>query len=98
MGNALDDPEPFAPRQARAALEYAKPRANPRGRLLQQSGLSPQRRDRRQRLSRRRDPWGFATPDALHRVQSPRRRRQPVMAASWLTGPGDRGLARADSI
>ncbi len=39
MAHALDDPEPPASRQARAALEYAKPRANPRGRLLQQSGL-----------------------------------------------------------
>jgi hypothetical protein len=35
MGNALDDPEPAASRQARAALEYAKPRANPRVPLLQ---------------------------------------------------------------
>ncbi len=26
MGNALDDPKPFASRQARAALEHAEPR------------------------------------------------------------------------
>jgi hypothetical protein len=38
------------------------------------------------------DARGFsATPDALHRVRSSRRRRQPVVAASWLIGPGDRG-------
>ena len=41
------------------------------------------RRTRRQRLSRPRGLW----PDALYSVRSSRRRRWPVMAASWLIGP-----------
>jgi hypothetical protein len=36
MGNALDDPEPIASRQAGAALEHAEPRAKQSVRLLQQ--------------------------------------------------------------
>jgi hypothetical protein len=40
MGDALDDPEPFAPRQAGAAGQHAKSRSKQGVRLLQQSGLS----------------------------------------------------------
>jgi hypothetical protein len=64
---------------------------------LQQSGPSPQRRDRRQRISRRRDLWRFAATHTLHRVQSSGRRRQPVMAASWLIG-GRRGRYRCPPL
>ena len=34
--------------------------------------------------------WGAATADALHGVRSSRRRRWPVLAASWLIGPSHR--------
>jgi len=38
MRDALDDPEPFAPRQARVAGQHANSRSKQSVRLLQQSG------------------------------------------------------------
>ncbi len=72
---------------ARAAGQHANPRASPRLRQLRQSGLLSQRRIGRQRAPRQPDLWGAATADALHRVRSSRRRRWPVLAATWLIGP-----------
>jgi hypothetical protein len=38
MGDALDDPEPFAPRQAHAAGQHAKPRSKQGVRLCSDPG------------------------------------------------------------
>jgi len=64
IGDALDNPEPFVPRQARsrAAGQHAISRSKQSVRLLQQSGLS-QRRSGCQPSSRWRD---FRRPTATH--------------------------------
>ncbi len=49
-------------------------------------GIAPQCGIGRDQFSRRHDLWRSATPHALHRVRSSRRRRWPLMAASWLIG------------
>jgi hypothetical protein len=86
IGDALDDPEPGASRQTPAAGQHAEPRSKACVCGLRQSGLPPQRGIGREQFSRRHDLWRSATPHALHRVRSSRRRRWPLMAASWLIG------------
>ena len=69
MRHALDDPEPYTPRQARAAGQHAKSRPKTCVRQLRQSGLLSQRRIGRQPVSRQRDLWGAETADALPKAE-----------------------------
>jgi hypothetical protein len=51
MGNAMDHPEPYTPRQARATGQRAESRSKPCVRHLRQSGLLSQHRIGRQPFS-----------------------------------------------
>jgi hypothetical protein len=71
IGDALDDPEPFAPRQARAVGQHAMSIRTVIATLNWTSAAT-----------RQRDLWRARTADALHRVWPSRRRRWPLVAGA----------------